>query len=74
MTNPPPDFVLLDLSKHPYRVRQFYGKTWLCCWHLCGYWVPISKLSEVEVLHHFAMAIPLDQARDFEAGLPFLCN
>jgi hypothetical protein len=64
--------VFFDMTRHPYRVRLFCGKTWLFSWNLGGSWQPVGKITEAERAEYFATAIPIEQAREFEGGLPFL--
>lgn len=65
------DFVFLDDNHRPFRVRQFGEELWLHYWHPDKRWVTLRPLRTFEGPELKDRALPEDQAKLYEAGLPF---
>lgn len=67
------DFVFRDRSGHTYRVRLFCGHYWLMDWR-GDHWKTVVKLRGDEIPELKAQALPLEDVRELEGGLPWLAE
>lgn len=66
------DFVIM-IDQQPYRIRLLGPNSyWMYYWHEANKnWVALKAVKLREVTHMWALKLPDDQCKLYEAGVPF---
>lgn len=66
------DFVFIDGTNTPYRVRQSANIYWLHFMNKNNKWESLRPLGRIELAHMMERKLPQSQANAYEFGVPFL--